>query len=115
MLDRIDGELETQPIEDTLKSALLPYAKLRTASDVITPSAGKKIQIIWVQVIPDSANTVSNLVTIDMTINTVVTDLYKVYALGRSAKFTGDVDTDVNITLANAQPVTVNIHYREIT
>jgi hypothetical protein len=97
------------------KYSLLPYAKERTASDTLTPSAGKRIQLVWVQVVPDPDGTAGNLVTISMTIGGVLTDVYKVYALGRTAVFTGDTDTDLVITLENSQPVTINMQYREIT
>lgn len=66
------------------------------------------------QVIPNSDNTSSNLVTIQMTIGGVLTTIYNVYALGRAAVFQGDVNTNLVITLANAQPVSVNAHYKEV-
>lgn len=114
MIDRIDGKLETQPTQEQSKVELLPYAKQRTTSDTITPTSGKKIRLIWAQVVPDPDGTAGNLVTISMTISGVLTDIYKVYALGRSAVFTGDTDEDLVITLENSEPVTINIQYREI-
>lgn len=103
-----------QITNENTKLSLLSYAKIRTASDTIVPSSGKKIELVWCQVIPDSDNTESNLVTISMTIGTVSTDIYKVFALGRSAVFTGDTDENLVITLENSQPVTINIQYREV-
>jgi len=69
-------------VAEATKSNLLPYAKILTASDTITPASGKKLEIVWVQVVPNSDNTNSNLVTLTLA---SIGDLYKVYALGRSA------------------------------
>jgi hypothetical protein len=98
-------------VAEATKSNLLPYAKIRTASDTITPTAGKKLEIVWVQVIPSSDNLNANLVTLNLF---SIGDLYKVYALGRSAVFTGGTDEVLNINLATAEPVSINIQYREI-
>jgi hypothetical protein len=114
-LGRIDGILETQPIKTMEQYELLPYAQQLTASDTITPTSGKKIQLVWVQIIADPDASAGNLVTLTMTINSVSTDIYKVYALGRTAVFTGDTNAVLSITLENSQPVTVNIQYREIS
>lgn len=110
------GSLRTDPshTQEVTKQDLIPYAEQLVASTVITPSAGKRIQLVWAQVIADPDGSAGNLVTIALTISTVLTNIYKVYAVGRSAVFTGDVDEDLVITLENAQPVTVNLQYREI-
>lgn len=99
-------------VAEATKTSLLPYAQLLNASTSITPSAGKRLEIVWVQVIPNSDNSSANLVTIAF--NAGIT-LYRVYALGRSAVFTGATNQALNITLATGEPVTVNIQYREIT
>jgi hypothetical protein len=49
-----------------------------------------------------------------MTIGGVLTDVYAVYALGRTAVFTGDVDTPVIIDLENSNMVSINMQYREV-
>lgn len=109
-----DAELRAAPVETSAseKYDLLSYNERLTASDTITPSTGKRIEVVWAQVIAKSGNSDDNLVTIgfDGAANTI----YTVYALGRSAVFVGDVDQPLDIVLENAQPVTVNIHYREI-
>lgn len=97
------------------KYTLLSFAKLLTADDVITPATGKRIQIVWCQIVPSSDNLLVNPVTLRLTINSVLTDIYKVYALGRTAVFTGDVNTPLVIDLLTAETVSVNIQYREIT
>ena len=112
MADRLDGELE--PVGAAEKYRLLPYAQRLTSSATITPTTGKRPQLVWAQVIADPDNASSNLVTISMTIGGAATDIYKVYALGRTAVFTGDVNTTITITLANSWPITVNIQYREV-
>jgi hypothetical protein len=99
-------------VAEATKSNLLPYAKIRTASDTISPTAGNKLEIVWVQVIPSSDNSNANLVTLSLA---SIGDLYTVFALGRSAVFTGATDEDLDITLATAEPVSINIQYREIT
>lgn len=99
-------------VAEATKNNLLPYAQQLTASASITPTAGKKIQVVWVQVIPDPDGTEGNLVTIGFNAGDT---LYKVYALGRSAVFLGATNQVLGITLENSQPVTVNIQYREVT
>lgn len=99
-------------VAEATKTSLLPYAQQLTASASITPALGKRIQVVWVQVIPDPDGSEGNLITIGFNGGTV---LYRVYALGRSAVFTGGVDQVLDITLENGQPVTVNVQYREIT
>lgn len=103
------GNLYTQ---EASKHDLLAYAEQLTSSASITPTSGKKLQIVWVQVVADPDGTAGNLVTIGFNGSSA---LYKVYALGRSALFTGATNQVLDITLENSQPVTVNIQYREIT
>lgn len=91
------------------KLDLIPYAELLTSSDSITPSAGKAIQVVWVQIVANPDNTAANLTTIEFDGGPT---LYKVYALGRSAVFTGEADQALNIELDTAEPVSVNIQYR---
>lgn len=98
-------------VAEATKSNLLPYAQLLTASGSITPSAGKSIQLVWCQIVPSSDNAAANLVTIGWASGAT---LYRVYALGRSAVFTGAINQVLNITLATSEPVTVNIQYREV-
>lgn len=99
---------------DPFKALLKPYAQVLTASTTITPTTGKGIQLCWIQVVPNSDNSTANLVTIQLTISGTLTTIYNVYALGRSAVFLGDVNTNLVITLANSQPVSVNLQYKEV-
>lgn len=96
------------------KINLKSYAKFLTADDTITPAAGKRLQLVWALVVANSDNVAANGVTIRMTIGGVLTDIYAVYALGRSAVFTGDVDTPIVIDLINGNQMSVNMQYREI-
>ena len=110
---RKDGAVE--PNGNAEKYDLIPYAEFLTGSASIAPDNGtQRLQLVWAQIIPNSDNTSSNPVTITMTINGVLTDVYAVYALGRSAVFTGDPGTDIDITLGNTQTVSVNIQYRKL-
>lgn len=101
-----------QITNENTKLGLIPYAQQLTASTSITPTSGKKLEVVWCQVIADPDNSDGNLITIGFDGGST---LYKVYALGRSAVFTGDTDQALDITLENGQPVTVNIQYREVT
>lgn len=100
------------PTYDPNKYNLLSYAEQLTSSASITPTSGKKLQIMWVQIIADPDVTTANLVTIGFNGDSAI---YKTYALGREAVFTGNTDQVLDITLENAQPVTINIQYKEIT
>lgn len=86
---------------------------LSTAGDntVITPAAGKRIQVVWVNFLPNSDNTVANLVTVKFGTGA---GFYLNYAVGHFEVFTGAVDQSVVVNLTNAQPVAVTIHYSEI-
>lgn len=110
-----NAELRAAPIGAAEKYDLRSYAKLRTADDTIIPAAGKRLQLVWCQVVPNPDNSSANLVTVRMTLAGVLTDVYAVYAVGRSAVFTGDVNTNIVIDLDNTMPTTVNVQYREIS
>jgi hypothetical protein len=98
-------------VSDAEKYDLLSYAEELTASDSITPSAGMRIEVIWVQVIPDPDGASGNLVQIGFNGDPA---LYTIYVLARSAVFVGAVDQALDITLENSEKVTVNIQYREV-
>jgi hypothetical protein len=108
-MDRIDGELETQPISSVFRVGLSAYAEELVADAQITPSSGKKIMLTWVQIIPAPDNTVDNLVTIKF--NGASSNIYKTYVIGREAVFIGNTNQALDIDLENSEKVTVNIHY----
>ena len=88
-------------------------AVLSTSGDtaVLTPASGKRIRVFWVSLIPNSDNTVANLVTVKFT----STVLYLGYAIAHWEVFTGSTDEVLTVNLANAQPVAFTVHYQEIT
>lgn len=90
---------------------LTPYAKVLTGNDTITPSAGKALQVNWVAFVPDSDNTSANQVTVGFNGGST---LYIGYAIAHWEPFVGDADQVLNITLANAQPVSVMVQYKEV-
>lgn len=90
---------------------LTPYAKVLTGNDTITPNAGKALQVNWVAFVPDSDNTSANQVTVGFNGGST---LYIGYAIAHWEPFVGNADQALNITLANAQPVSVMIQYKEI-
>lgn len=96
-----------------IRTGLTAWARLLTASDSITPSAGKKLMVTWIQVIPATSNSSDNLVTISF--DGDPDNLYTVYALGREAVFIGDADQALDIQLETSEKVTVNIHYKEVS
>lgn len=90
-----------------------PYAKSLTASENINlTNALNHFEVYWVSFIPDPDNTAANLITIAFSDGTV---LYKGWAIAHWELFVGAVGSNIVITLENAQPVAVNIHYKEKT
>lgn len=98
-------------VAEVTKVGLTPYAEILTGPDSIVPASGKRVQVAWVQVIPNPDNTVANAVTVEFDGGQ---RLYSVYAVGRSATFTGEVDQALLLTPATSQPVSVNVQYREV-
>lgn len=91
------------------------YAAVLSASGdhtVITPTAGKRIQIYWIAFVPNSDNTISNLVTVKLSVSAI--NMYIGYALAHWELFTGAINEAVTINLTNTQPVAFTIHYKEI-
>lgn len=89
----------------------LAFSSLITATTDITPTTGKSIRLLWVAFVPNGDNASSNLVTIGFVGSGV--NLYTGYALAHWERFDGSVNTKLRITLANAQPVAVTVHYEE--
>lgn len=78
---------------------------------MVTPSAGKKVILRWVCVIPSPDNANQNEVTIKL--GTEV--LYRCFAISKTQTFTGNVNESVVVNLQNSGEVAVNIHYFETT
>ena len=110
--------------EDTLASVLatvfrrygtvatrIPYADRLTSSHSIIPTTGKRIRLIWVQVLPATiTNPTGNKVIIKFR---TTSNIYSGEVVGHWDTFEGAVDEPLDITLANAEPVDVNVHYEE--
>ena len=91
--------------------AKLAYSGLLTGSHTITPSAGKKISLLWVAFVPSPDNSTANLVQVGFDGDTPV---YTGYALAHWERFDGAVGQNLIVTLANSQPVAVTVHYEEL-
>lgn len=76
---------------------------------VITPTAGKSIQVFWVYTLtnPDAATTL-------ITISIGSMAIYKSYGIAHWEPFTGAVGDSVVINLSVGSDVAVTIHYKEI-
>lgn len=87
------------------------FSEILTASTVITPAAGKYLTVYKLQVVPSPDNSSANPVTIKFT--GASNNLFEGYAGGFWEPFSGAVNQALDITLTNAQPVSVTIHYKE--
>jgi len=107
------GNLATLTADNNQRygGGLTPYAKILTTSDSITPATGKSLQVNWVAFIPDSDNSSANQVTVGFNAGAT---LYIGYAMSHWEPFTGAVNQVLDITLANAQPVSVMVQYRSV-
>lgn len=90
----------------------LAYVGVVTAlgdTTVITPAAGKSIQIFWVYTLtnPDSPTT-------RITISLAAVPIYTSFGIAHWEPFTGAVNAAVIINLTVASSVAVTIHYKEI-
>lgn len=108
-----DAQLRAASVDmaDPNKRLAIPYSKIRTASDTITPSAGKKIKILKSQVMQSPDNTSANTVTLNFA---SLGDFSTGWAYADSNEWVGATNEVLNITLGNTQSVSVNIRYKEI-
>lgn len=81
-------------------------------STLITPSAGKRLRVVWVSAIPSPDNTSANRVRLRFAGGS---NLYETYALAHWEVFDGPTDAALILNAQNAEPVSVTVHYREIT
>lgn len=93
--------------------AVKSFAQQITTSTDITPTAGKRIRVLWVAFVPSPDNTTANLVTVSYP--TTGKTLYVGYAMAHWQRFDdGATNEAVHIGLANTQPVAVTVHYEEL-
>lgn len=108
---RIDGVLETQPIADVNKQSVLYYAQVLTSSTTITPTSGKKIKLVKMQVLQNPDNETANRVTLGFT---STGDFFTGWVGSDSSEVIGDTDEDLDITLASSAQVSVMLRYKEL-
>lgn len=106
---RVQNDVFGTP-DNRFGGGVTPYAKVLTANDSIAPPAGKSIQVDWVAFVPNSDNTTANQITIGF--HQAANPLYIGYAIAHWEIFTGAKDQALDITLNNAQPVSVMVHYK---
>lgn len=110
-MDRIDGELETQPTVDKNKQDVLYYAEVLTGSTVLTPTSGKAIKLVKMQVLQNPDNETANRVTLTFA---STGDFFTGWVGSDSSEVIGDIDEDLSINLTSAAPVSVMLRYKEI-
>lgn len=87
------------------------YAQVLTATTTLTPTSGKKIKLVKMQVLQNPDNSSANQVTLGF----VSTGNFFIGWVGSdNAEVTGATNEALDITLANAQPVSVLIRYKEL-
>ena len=74
---------------------------------LITPATGNRIQLYWLSFLPSSDNANANLVKIGFGTTTVLTELYRAYAMAHWELFTGAVNQSVIINTVSAEAVAV--------
>lgn len=111
MATRYDGELETQPTVDKNKQGVLYYAEVLTGSTVLSPSAGKAIKLVKMQVLQNPDNETANRVTLSFA---STGDFFTGWVGSDSSEVIGDVNEDLTITLATTAQVSIMLRYKEI-
>lgn len=80
------------------------------ATTVITPSAGKSIEVYWVYALTDPDSDTSPLITVSLGTRKV----YSGYAISHTATLLGGINQPVVIELSESATVAVTIHYKEV-
>lgn len=118
MLGRVGGKPETQPTVNVHNQGMLLYRERLTSSDSLTPSTGKRLQIVKIQVLQNSDNETANAVTMTLSsqahTENATGKIFDGWVGSDSTEIVGDVDEAVTITLASSAPVSVMINYKEI-
>lgn len=106
-------ELRAAPVQtvDNNKQDVMFYAQVLTSSTTLSPSAGKALKIVKVQVLQNPDNETSNRVTLGFT---STGDFFTGWVVSDSSEVIGDVDEDLTITLASSAPISVIMRYKEI-
>lgn len=95
-----------------------PYSATIAAAGnttVITPATGKRIELLWVSFIPNADNAAANLVRIGHgPASSITVQAYEGYALAHWEPILGAVNARVIVNLATAEPVSLNLTYREV-
>lgn len=79
----------------------------------MTPAAGKFLRLVWVLVVPNPDNLFANRVRVKF--GAAGSPLYEGYALAHWEIFNGGIDQPLILNTQTADPVSVTVHYREIT
>lgn len=77
---------------------------------VVTPSAGRRLEVLWVYALTDPDSATTPLITVTLGVRA----LYSGYAIAHREVFVGGVNETLSVTLSEAAPVAVTIHYREL-
>lgn len=78
---------------------------------LVTPAVGMRLRLVWASAIPSPDATSANRIRFQFGAGL---PLYESYALAHWEVFDGPVDTPLILNTANAEPVSVTVHYREI-
>jgi hypothetical protein len=117
-LDQPTTPTDTQPIADVNKMDAILYRERLSASDTLTPSTGKRLKILKIQVIQSPDNSTANPITITMAsqahTENATGKIFDGWVGSDSTEVIGDVDEAATITAGNSNPVSVLINYKEI-
>lgn len=78
---------------------------------LITPPAGGRVRIFYVQVIPSSDNTLANEVIVKFATQADAAAPYRSYVVGHWELFEGPVNDTLQVNTATAEKVSVTVHY----
>jgi hypothetical protein len=117
----IDGTLVQVPaLEGTFderysggKSAYATTVAAAGDTTLVTPASGNAIRVVWVAAIPSPDNAGANRVRFKF--GAAGAPFYEAYALAHWEVFQGAVDVPLVLNLATNEPVSITVHYREVT
>lgn len=78
---------------------------------LITPTAGKSLRVVWVSAIPSPTAGANR---VQFKFGAGGSPFYEAYAVSHWEVFTGGVNMPLMIVTETADPVSVTVHYREV-
>lgn len=95
------------------KSAYANTVAVAGDTTLVTPATGNAVRVVWVSAIPSPDNGAANRVRFKF--GASGNPFYESYAVAHWEVFQGAADEPLVLNLQTSEPVSVTVHYREVT